>query len=178
MRSCGKLFTVIALCATANTVLVLHIVPSRMLYGIARENCLPDFIGKVSPKTKTPVNAVILSTVFCVLFTLGGSLRDIANLTNAGVFLVFFMVNLMLLMYRFQNRGRLEKLKQSSVRLALNLGWFPLLPFVGVVFCAGMLLTQFWQPMMVLGVSVPIIIYAFFITLLAIPIYLLSRAGQ
>jgi len=173
----GKLFTVIALCATANTVLVLHIVTSRMLYGIARENCLPEVLSRINPKTKTPVSAVVLATVFCILFTLGGSLGDVANLTNVGVFLVFFMVNLMLLMHRYKNRGS-ETLKRSSISLALNLGWFPLLPFLGVLFCAAMLLTQFWQPMIVLGISVPIIVVAMLITALAAPIFLLSRRDR
>ncbi|MDH3633537.1 MAG: APC family permease [Gammaproteobacteria bacterium] len=170
----GKLFTVIALCATANTVLVLHIVTSRMLFGIARENCLPDFLARINPKTKTPVGAVVLATIFCILFTLGGSLGEVANLTNVGVFLVFLMVNLMLLMHRYKNRES-ETLRRTSLSLALNLGWFPLLPLLGALFCAAMLLTQFWQPMMVLGISVPIIIYALLITVLAVPIYMLSR---
>ena len=170
----GKLFTVIALCATANTVLVLHIVTSRMLYGIARENCLPEFLSRVNPNTRTPVSAVIVATLFCILFTLGGSLGDVANLTNVGVFLVFFMVNLMLLLHRYKNRGS-ETLRQTSISLALNLGWFPLLPFLGVLFCAAMLLTQFWQPMTVAGISVPIIVFAFLIISLAVPIYMLSR---
>ena len=170
----GNLFTIIALCATANTVLVLHIVTSRMIYGIARDNCLPDFLARVNRKTRTPISAVILATIFCVLFTLGGSLGEVANLTNVGVFLVFFMVNLMLLMYRYKNRGS-ENVRDTSVALALNMGWFPVLPFLGALFCAAMLLTQFWQPMTVLGISVPIIVYAFFITILAVPIYLLSR---
>jgi len=173
----GKLFTVIALCATANTVLVLHIVNSRMLYGIARDNCLPGFLAKVNPKTRTPVGAVVLATLLCVLFTLGGSLGDVANLTNVGVFLVFFMVNLMLVMHRYQNRAA-ENPRLTSLSLALNLGWFPLLPFLGALFCVLMLFTQFWQPMMVLGVSIPIIVYAFLITSLALPIYLLSRMHQ
>jgi len=173
----GKLFTLIALCATANTVLVLHIVTSRMLYGIARESYLPEFIARVNPKTKTPVSAVVLTTFFCALFTLGGSLGDVANLTNVGLFLVFFMVNLMLLMHRYKNRDS-DKLKQTWISLALNLGWFPLLPFLGTLFCAVMLLTQFWQPMTVLGISAPIIVFAFSIIILAVPIYLLSRKNQ
>ena len=173
----GKLFTVIALCATANTVLVLHIVTSRMLYGIARDNCLPRFLARVNPGTKTPVSAVVLTTIFCVLFTLGGSLEDAANLTNVGVFLVFFMVNLMLLIYRYKNRSS-ENLRDTAVSLALNLRWFPLLPFLGALFCAVMLLTQFWQPMTVMGISIPIILYALFITTLAIPIYLLAQKNQ
>ena len=170
----GNLFTVIALCATANTVLVLHIVSSRMLYGIARDNYLPAILAKVSPATRTPVGAVVLTTVFCVLFTLGGSLSEIANLTNVGVFLVFFMVNLMVLVHRYRNRA-CKGSKEKSMALAINLGWFPLLPFLGAVFCALMLLTQFWQPMIVLGLSLPIIVHAALITLLAVPLYLLAR---
>ena len=148
-----------------------------MIYGIARDNCLPDFLARVNRKTKTPVSAVLVATVFCVLFTLGGSLGDAANLTNVGVFLVFLMVNLMLLMYRYKNRSS-KNLIHTSVSLALNLGWFPLLPFFGALFCAAMLLTQFWQPMTVLGLSAPVILYAFFITVLAVPIYLLSRKSK
>lgn len=173
----GQLFTLIALCATANTVLVLHIVTSRMLYGIARDNCLPDFLARVNPATRTPVSAVVLTTVFCVLFTLGGSLGDVANLTNVGVFLVFFMVNLMLLILRYKNRNS-KSPANTPVTLAINLGWFPLLPFLGALFCAAMLLTQFWQPMVVLGMSIPIIIYALLIASLAVPIYLLTRQHQ
>jgi APA family basic amino acid/polyamine antiporter len=173
----GDLFTVIALAATANTVLVLHIVTSRMLYGIARDNCLPAFLARVNPRTKTPVSAVVVATFFCILFTLGGSLGDAANLTNVGVFLVFFMVNLMLLLYRYKNRDS-EKVRNTAVSLAVNLGWFPLLPFFGALFCAAMLLTQFWQPMTVMGISIPIILYALVITALAIPIYLLARERQ
>jgi len=173
----GKIFTLIALCATANTVLVLHIVTSRMLYGIARENFLPEFIARVNPKTNTPVSAVVLTTIFCALFTLGGSLGDVANLTNVGLFLVFFIVNLMLLIYRYRNRDS-DKLRQTSISLALNLGWFPVLPFLGTLVCASMLLTQFWQPMTVLGISAPIIVFAFLIIILAAPIYLLSRKNQ
>jgi APA family basic amino acid/polyamine antiporter len=173
----GNLFTVIALCATANTVLVLHIVTSRMLYGIARDNYLPDFLAKVSPATRTPASSVVLTTVFCVLFTLGGSLGDVANLTNVGVFMVFFMVNLMVLVHRYKNRNS-ENPGSAAVTLAINLGWFPLLPSLGALFCALMLLTQFWQPIVVLGISLPIIVFALLITVLAVPVYLLSRGKR
>ena len=173
----GNLFTVIALCATANTVLVLHIVTSRMLYGIARDNYLPDFLARVSPGNRSPVSAIVLTTVFCVLFTLGGSLGDVANLTNVGVFMVFFMVNLMVLVRRYKNRNS-ENSGSTAVALAINLGWFPLLPSLGALFCALMLLTQFWQPIVVLGISLPIIVFALLITVLAVPVYLLARGKR
>jgi APA family basic amino acid/polyamine antiporter len=171
----GKLFTVVALCATANTVLVLQIVSSRMLFGIAREKCLPPAIAKISKKTRTPVNAIILTTILCVMFTLSGSIGDVANLTNVGVFLVFAIVNLMLLMYRYKNRYNFAKRKGSQISLAINIGWFPVLPFLGVLFCTGMLFTQFWQPMSVFGFSIPIIYYASLMTLVALPIYFFNN---
>jgi hypothetical protein len=39
-----------------------------------------------------------------------------------------------------------------------------------------MLLTQFWQPMDVLGMSIPIIVYAGIITAVGIPLYFLSNS--
>ena len=173
----GNLFTIIALCATANTVLVLHIVTSRMLYGIARDNYLPEFLARVSPANRSPVSAIVLTTVFCALFTLGGSLEEVANLTNVGVFMVFFMVNLMVLVHRYKNRHS-ENARSSAVALAINLGWFPLLPSLGALFCALMLLTQFWQPIVVLGISLPIIVFALLIAFLAVPVYLLARGKR
>ncbi len=46
----GKIFTIIALFATANTILVLLIVSSRMMYGIAREGGWPAVLAKVNQK--------------------------------------------------------------------------------------------------------------------------------
>ena len=39
-------------------------------------------------------------------------------------------------------------------------------------------MTQFWQPIVVLGVSMPIIVYALIISALAIPLYLLALRGR
>ena len=131
----------------------------------------------MNPLTRTPTSAVVLTTVFCILFTLGGSLGDVAMLTNVGVFLVFFMVNLMLLIHRYRNRGNAAS-RGRVLALAINIGWFPLLPFLGTAFCALMLLTQFWEPMTVLGISIPIIVFALLIAALAIPLYLLGQGKQ
>jgi amino acid permease len=80
----------------------------------------------------------------------------------------------MLLIRRFRNRGKAGS-RGKALALAINIGWFPLLPFLGMAFCALMLLTQFWEPMTVFGVSIPVIVFATLITALAIPLYLLSR---
>ncbi len=172
----GQLFTLVALCATANTVLVLHIVSSRMMYGMARENCLPAFLGKVSAKTHTPTSAVVLITILCVVFTLSGSLGNVAKLTNVGVFLVFLFVNLMLVLHRYQTRGTPD-MAEARLAFAINLGWFPLLPFLGVLFCLGMLATQFWDEIVVAGFSISILAYGGLIGALGVPLYLITNAS-
>lgn len=171
----GQLFTIVALCATSNTVLVMHIVCSRMIYGMARERSLPIFLGNVSKKTHTPTNAVLVSTVLCIIFTLPGSLGNVAMLTNLGVFLVFLIVNLMLVIRRFQTRNDFNDDANTRLPLAVNIGWFPLLPFLGILFCFGMLVTQFWESISVLGFSIPIIGYGALIGALGIPLYYLTN---
>ncbi|MBX2869522.1 MAG: amino acid permease [Acidiferrobacterales bacterium] len=170
----GQLFTVVALCATANTVLVLHIVTSRMMYGMARERCLPSFLGRVHRHTHTPINAVILSTILCGVFTLSGSLSTVAKLTNVGVFAIFLLVNLMLLMQRFQSRNRSGQ-DYPKLKLAINIGWFPVLPFIGLIFCFGMLVTQFWEQITFFGWSISIIGYGGVIAAMGFPLYLITN---
>jgi hypothetical protein len=41
-----------------------------------------------------------------------------------------------------------------------------------------MLLTQVWQPIVVLGTSLPIIAFALLITVPAVPVYLLARGKR
>ena len=164
----GLLFTFVALFATANTVLILLIVTSRMLYGMSRENTLPKSICKLHKKNKTPMIAITISAIITIIFALSGSIGTVAALTNLGVFLTFFAVNAALILYRFKNRG--EK-QIPGFRVPLNIGWFPILPGFGAIFCLIMFFTQYWGPMDIFGAKVPLIIVGSIIFLLAFPIF-------
>lgn len=52
-----------ALMALITTMLVLIMAASRTIMAAAKAGFLPAFIGKVNPKTQTPVNAIIIITV-------------------------------------------------------------------------------------------------------------------
>ena len=86
----GYVLSVVALFATFNTVLILLIVCSRYIYGLAGQKLLPKMFSKVNKKTKTPTNAVIASAAVGILFAGVGNLQILGNLTTAAIFLVFF----------------------------------------------------------------------------------------
>lgn len=166
----GKLFTFIALFATANTILVLLIVSSRMMYGIARAKCLPAILGHVHSINQTPVAAIIFTATIAIIFVFKGDLGEIAKLTNLGVFLSFFAVNLSLIIYRFKNRHR-HVSDSSLFRSPINCRWFPVMAFAGSIFCLGMLLTQYWEPVHILGREIPLILFGLLIFVTAFPVY-------
>ena len=63
----GMIMSFIALFATANTVLIMMIVTSRMMYGMARDKALPEGLSKVSPKFRTPAIAVLVTMILTII---------------------------------------------------------------------------------------------------------------
>ncbi len=129
------ILSVIALFATANTVLILLIVGSRMVYGMARGGSLPLKLASVHTKQGTPWVAIILVMLTSMIFTLLGDLRLIASVTNFGAFLIFASVNFSLIWLRYTK----PSLKRSF-KTPLNIGKFPLLACLGLISCAFLVL--------------------------------------
>jgi len=161
----GYVLSVVALFATFNTVLILLIVCSRYIYGLAGQKLLPKMFSKVNKKTKTPTNAVIASAAVGILFAGVGNLQILGNLTTAAIFLVFFLVNVSLISIRVK-----EKHKENYLS-PINFGKIPLLSVFGAIFCAFILLTQYWQNTTIFGITLPLIIWSLLVYLLAFPIY-------
>lgn len=172
----GSIFTIIALFATANTALILLVVGSRMIFGIAREKCLPKILTKIHKKNQTPTYAVIIAGIIAILFATSGSIGIVANLTNLGVFLIFFSVNAALVVYRYNHRN--NKLDKNSFRVPLNIFWLPIVPTLGAIFCLLMLLTQFWNVIDLGFIQVPIIIFGIIIFATSIPVFLIYRKNM
>jgi len=85
--------SIIALFATSNTVLILLIVTSRMIYGMARDKALPVSLSKIS-KRGTPWVAILLTMILSSLFIFLGNIEFVAEITNFGTFIIFISVNL------------------------------------------------------------------------------------
>lgn len=165
MPGFGFWLSIIALFATFNTVLILLIVCSRYIYGLASQKLLPKIFTVVNKKTKTPTNAIVASAGIAILFLVVGNLETLGNLTTSAIFLVFFLVNLSLIAIRLREK------QQENYLSPINFGKLPIPAILGAIFCAFMLLTQYWQNTTILGITLPLIIWSLIIYLLAFPIY-------
>ncbi len=165
MPGFGFWLSIIALFATFNTVLILLIVCSRYIYGLAEQKLLPKIFRVINRKTKTPTNAIVASAGIAMLFLSLGNLHTLGNLTTAAIFLVFFFVNISLIAIRLREK------QQENYVSPLNFGKVPLPSVIGALFCAFMLLTQYWQGTIIFGIELPLIIWSLIVYLLALPIY-------
>ncbi len=123
----GFVMSLIALFATSNTVLVIMLVASRMLYGLAHSQALPRFVGSLDKKG-TPyiaIGAVMLAALASLSI---GNIKTVALLTDLGIFIVYVFVNasLIILRYRTPSVG-------NAFKSPLNIGKFPVLAFLGLL---------------------------------------------
>ena len=61
------LLSVIALFATTNTVLMMLVSGSRIIFGMARENSIPIIFSKIQKNTRTPWVATFAIMVFAIV---------------------------------------------------------------------------------------------------------------
>ncbi len=132
----GIIMSFIALFATANTVLIMMIVTSRMMYGMARDKALPEGLSKISPKYRTPALAVLITMILTMVPLFLGDISLVANATVFGVLITFFLVNLSLIALR-RKKPDLER----PFKLKPNFGWVPIIALLGCIVCFGLLFT-------------------------------------
>jgi APA family basic amino acid/polyamine antiporter len=135
----GVLLAVIALIATANTVLISNITVSRMFYGMAVERALPGTLGRIHKTRGSPWVAIALSALISVLFILLGDLKIVAEMADFAIFAVFIVVNLSLIQLRRKKLGF-----GASYRVPFNLKNFPTTALIGIVTCVFLALQFEW----------------------------------
>jgi APA family basic amino acid/polyamine antiporter len=121
--------SLVALAATANTVLLLLVSASRSIYGMASAGVLPRILGRVG-RTATPwVSSVVVLAVTCALL-FAGELAQVASMTDAAVLASFVLVNASLGWLAW--RGRVPSGRRRALDVAL--------PVAAVAMCASLLL--------------------------------------
>lgn len=100
-----KLIAVISLIAVVNGALVQIIMASRVLYGLARDQDFLTPLKAVSPLTRTPVVATLLSTAVVLVLALSLPLVKLAALTSTLTLLIFALVNLALVCLRVRGES-------------------------------------------------------------------------
>jgi APA family basic amino acid/polyamine antiporter len=126
---------VIALAATANTVLLLLVAASRSVYGMAAGGVLPRRLGDVGGRG-LPVRATLAVAGVTAMLVLLGDLARVAAFTDAAVLSSFMLVNLSLPWVAC--RGAADPRRRG--RRALDL----VLPALALVMCGWLLVHAGW----------------------------------
>jgi APA family basic amino acid/polyamine antiporter len=163
---------VIALFATANTVLITLIVCARMMYGMAKSSALPASLAKVHKQRQTPYIGVILVGLVSIGFLFFKDIEILASISDVGIFLLFLVVNLSNIVLRYR-RADLNR----PWRGPLNIGRMPLLSLLGLISCILMLFS-INHPVTIAGVQFSSLLLGLAIFGVAIPLYfLLDRSS-
>ena len=119
------IISLIGIFAVINGALIQIIMASRLLYGMASRGWLPQWLEKINPLTRIPLNSTISTVVLMLFFALLLPMVTLAELTSYLVLIVFALVNLALIKIK-QREPEPEGVRVFSV-------WLPRLGFVSTL---------------------------------------------
>jgi len=119
--------TAIALVTTFNTTLLVVTAASRMMYGMSSKGDLPLWFGSIRNHS-SPRNSVIAALCGSSALLILGDIHRLAAATDALIYLMFLLVNVIVIMLRF---GRPDEVR--PFRIPGDIGKLPILPILGVV---------------------------------------------
>lgn len=142
----GWVMGFIGLFSIAGGVLVMLIVTSRMMYGMAKHGALPSYLAGIHEGRKTPHRAILVTGIFSGGLVFMGNIDFIANAANFATFVVFAIVNACVV------RLSLSPHWNPPFKQPLRVGKIPLLAVAGVVSSLGLLLVLPWD-VLALGIG-------------------------
>lgn len=128
---------VIALFATANTVLMSLYASSRLLYGMAGSSPRTAAIARVHPGRRTPWIAIVLCGALAAVLLVAGDIAFIASVTNFTLFITFIAINAAVIVLRYHSPGA-----PRAFRVPGSVGRLPLVPVGGILSCIFLISAQ------------------------------------
>ena len=95
-----KVFAAITLFALGNGALINMIMASRLVYGMSEEGIVPGFFGRVLSGRRTPITAIVFTTVIGLILVSTGDLGTLADTTVLLLLCAFTIVNIAVLVLR------------------------------------------------------------------------------
>ena len=120
--------SVIALFATANTVLLMLLASSRIVYGMAKSSSMPPFLARVHPVRRTPWTAILVVMILSMAFVFSGEIAFVASANDFILFSTFVVINASLIYLRYKDPDR-----PRPFRVPLRIGTLPILPALGIL---------------------------------------------
>ena len=117
---------VIALVTTFNTTLLVVTAASRMMYGMASKGDLPGWFSTLR-NHQSPRNSVLVSLCLSSALLFVGDIHELAASTDALIYLMFLMVNVIVIVLRVQRPDEIR-----PFRIPGDIGRVPVLPILGL----------------------------------------------
>jgi len=118
---------VIALITTTNTTLLVVTAASRMIYSMAATGSLPSGLSRIHNR-QSPWRAILCVTITAGGLTLIGDLKLLASATDALVYVMFILVNIVVILLRKRQPDATR-----PFRIPFEIGWVPIIPIVGLI---------------------------------------------
>ncbi len=122
------MLAIIAIFSTANTVLIILLSTSRIIYGMSADKSLPKILSHIHKKQRTPWVAIIAVALLAIAFALIGDITFVAGATNFAIFITFAVVNAALIGLRYT-----DSKQKRPFKVPLNIGKFPVLALLGII---------------------------------------------
>ena len=153
-----KIIGAVALATTANTTLLATTAASRMIYSMSTSGVLPASWGRVYDK-RSPRGATIAVVGGAITLSVLGGLNLLASSTNALIYALFLMVNVVVIILRFQQPDA-----QRPFTIPFSIARVPIIPCAGIVATLAMSRELELQPLVVavilLGIGLALFLLA------------------
>lgn len=111
---------------------------SRNPYAMAQDKLIPSFLGKVSKKSNTPVNAILLTSAFMIISILFLDTQGLAKVASTMMLLLYILDCFSLIIMRFSGI--------DSYRPQFKSPLFPILQILGIGCYSFLIFEMGWLP--------------------------------
>jgi len=131
----GKLVTVAILAGFSSVILVMLLGQSRVFYSMSKDGLLPPIFSEVHPKYKTPYKANLIILLLVGAFAAFVPGEVVGDMTSIGTLFAFILVCAAVIILRKTDPNLPRQFKTPLV---------PLVPILGMLVCAAMILGLGW----------------------------------
>ncbi len=131
----GKLVTVAILAGFSSVILVMLLGQSRVFYSMSKDGLLPPIFSEVHPKYKTPYKANLIIMILVGAFAAFVPGEVVGDMTSIGTLFAFILVCAAVIILRKTDPNLPRQFKTPLV---------PLVPILGILVCAAMILGLGW----------------------------------
>jgi APA family basic amino acid/polyamine antiporter len=140
--SAAGIVALIALASTMNTTLLVLTAATRLIYGMAGQGSLPRWLASVGRNRRAPQAAALAVLPVALVFVVLSDIEMAASVTDFGVYVVFILVNLSVLVLRLRSPGAPRRFRIPFDFLGVPVP--PVLALGSVIMLMGFLKFEAW----------------------------------